>query len=174
MKTLLNGVMLLLSLGALMQARADDEVDMAEAEKLYQSQCRVCHGNVVLNGQRDSEPRWKLARAETNRSTQTDFPSPLISSPAGHGPGPGMERIAIAPPYGPSLRGIHGRTAATVEGFIYSKAFLKAFEGMVWDDATLNVWITDTQRWVPGVFMFYKQKDPEVRRKIIAYLKANP
>jgi hypothetical protein len=25
---------------------------------------------------------------------------------------------------------------------------------------------------VPGVYMFYKQRDPEVRRKIIEYLKS--
>ena len=41
-----------------------------------------------------------------------------------------------------------------------------------WDDASLNVWITGPQLWVPGVYMFYKQPDPEVRRKIIEYLKA--
>jgi cytochrome c2 len=34
------------------------------------------------------------------------------------------------------------------------------------------VWITDPQAWVPGVYMFYKQRDVEVRRKIIEYLKA--
>ena len=41
------------------------------------------------------------------------------------------------------------------------------------DDASLDVWITNTQKWVPGVYMFYKQPDPAVRRKIILYLKAN-
>jgi cytochrome c2 len=49
---------------------------------------------------------------------------------------------------------------------------MKTLKGMEWNDAALNVWITDTQSWVPGVYMFYKQRDPEVRRKIIEYLKA--
>ena len=50
----------------------------------------------------------------------------------------------------------------------------KALKGMEWNDAALDVWITNPQKWVPGVYMFYKQQDPEVRRKIIHYLKANP
>ena len=82
-------------------------------------------------------------------------------------------RIAVAPPYGPNLRGVYGRPAGTVAGFVYSDAFLKSLKGMEWNDAALDVWITNPQKWVPGVYMFYKQTDPEVRRKIILYLKAN-
>lgn len=82
-------------------------------------------------------------------------------------------RIAVAPPYGPNLRGVYGRPAGTVPGFVYSSAFLKSLKGMEWNDAALDVWITNSQKWVPGVYMFYKQTDPEVRRKIILYLKAN-
>jgi cytochrome c len=82
-------------------------------------------------------------------------------------------RIAVAPPYGPNLHGIYGRPAGTIPGFVYSAAFLKSLKGMEWDDAALDVWITNPQKWVPGVYMFYKQPDPEVRRKIILYLKAN-
>ena len=83
-------------------------------------------------------------------------------------------RIAVAPPYGPNLRGVYGRPAGTVKGFVYSSAFLKSLKGMEWNDAALDVWITNPQKWVPGVYMFYKQPDAEVRRKIILYLKANP
>ena len=40
---------------------------------------------------------------------------------------------------GPSLKGIVGRKAATVEGFKYSDAMLaKGAEGVVWDEATLD------------------------------------
>lgn len=38
----------------------------------------------------------------------------------------------------------------------------------------LDVWITNLQAWVPGVYIFCKQRNAEVRRKIIPYLKANP
>ena len=84
------------------------------------------------------------------------------------------ERLAFAPPFGPNLRGIIGRPAGTVEGFTYSNTMMKTLKGMEWSEAALNVWITDPQAWVPGVYMYYKQKDPEIRRKIILYLKANP
>ena len=82
--------------------------------------------------------------------------------------------LAFAPPFGPQLRGVYGRAAGTVDGFEYSASFLKTLKGMEWNDATLDVWITSPQAWVPGVYMYYKQPDPEIRRKIILYLKANP
>ena len=83
-------------------------------------------------------------------------------------------RIAFAPPFGPNLRGIVGRPAGSVEGYTYSNTMLKTLKGMEWTEAALNVWITNPQAWVPGVYMYYKQADPEIRRKIILYLKSNP
>jgi len=41
---------------------------------------------------------------------------------------------------------------------------------VIWTRETLDIWITDSQAWVPGSMMFYTQPDPEARRKIIAYL----
>ncbi len=67
-----------------------------------------------------------------------------------------------------------GRPAGSVEGYQYSESFLKKMNGAKWDEASLNKWITSSQTMVPGNYMFYSQKDPEVRRKIIEYLKANP
>jgi len=83
-------------------------------------------------------------------------------------------QLAFAPPFGPNLRGVYGRPAGSVAGFQYSNTFTKTLKGMEWNDAALDVWITNPQAWVPGVYMFYKQPDPEIRRKIILYLKANP
>jgi cytochrome c len=83
-------------------------------------------------------------------------------------------RIAFAPSFGPNLRGVYGRAAGSVKGFDYFTAFLKSVKGMEWNDAALDVWIAAPQAWVPGVYMFYKQPDPEIRRKIILYLKSNP
>jgi cytochrome c len=82
-------------------------------------------------------------------------------------------RIAFAPPFGPNLQGVYGRAAGSVQGYEYSKTFLTTLKGMEWNDAALDVWITNSQAWVPGVYMYYKQADVEVRRKIIAYLRAN-
>jgi len=84
-----------------------------------------------------------------------------------------VERVAVAPPYGPSLRGVYGRQAGTVPGFTYSRAFTQILQGVVWDRSTLDAWIMDSQAWVPGSMMFYKQSDPDLRRKIITYLEAN-
>jgi len=78
------------------------------------------------------------------------------------------------PKIGPNLRGIVGRPAGSVEGYTYSNTMLKTLKGMEWTEAALNVWITNPQAWVPGVYMYYKQADPEIRRKIILYLKSNP
>lgn len=97
---------------------------------------------------------------------------PHFSSQVIHDTAQGV-RIAVAPPYGPNLRGILRRVAGTVAGFNYSDTFLQALSGMEWTEAALDVWITDTRRWVPGVTMFFKQPDPQIRRKIILYLKAN-
>jgi cytochrome c len=83
------------------------------------------------------------------------------------------ERLAVAPPYGPSLRGAYGRQAGIVPGFAYSRAFMHILQGVVWDRGTLDAWIMDSQAWVPGSMMFYKQPNPDIRRKIITYLEAN-
>jgi cytochrome c len=82
------------------------------------------------------------------------------------------ERVAFAPPYGPPLRGVVGRPAGSVPGFAYSQAFKTILQGVVWDRNTLNVWITDSQAWVPGSMMFVKQPNAEIRQKIITYLAA--
>jgi cytochrome c len=70
---------------------------------------------------------------------------------------------------GPSLFGIIGRRAGTVDGFHYSSGFAKA--DFVWDDARLDAWITNPQAMIPGAVMAYRQAKPEARAAIIAYLK---
>jgi cytochrome c2 len=55
---------------------------------------------------------------------------------------------------------------------MYSEEFKKALDGVIWTPATLDIWIADSQGWVPGSVMFYKQPGPEVRRKIITYLES--
>jgi cytochrome c len=70
---------------------------------------------------------------------------------------------------GPSLFGIVGRRAGSVDGFHYSTGFAKA--DFSWDDAKLDAWITNPMAVVPGSVMAYRQAKPEVRAAIIAYLK---
>ena len=174
-------VALSLALIVVPTAQADDS-DLAQGEKLYTTQCKICHGSVSqqtgLGTPAPSRPSIRLAMQQAPGSTVRDFPVRLIADPvgapadalAGAAGGP----VAFAPPFGPHLRGIIGRPAGSVEGFGYSSTMLKTLKGMEWTEAALDVWITNTQAWVPGVYMFYKQPNAEIRRKIILYLKANP
>lgn len=158
-----GAVILSLSMVAAAQA---DESDVAAGEKLYTSQCKICHGSASSEASLPGRAQWQVAVA-TTRSTTTDIDGAVL------GPSPAGERTAFAPPFGPNLRGVYGRPAGSVTGFDYSSAFLKTLKGMEWNEAALDVWITAPQAWVPGVYMFYKQPDAEVRHKIIEYLKAN-
>jgi len=74
---------------------------------------------------------------------------------------------------GPSLQGVLGRTPGTAEGYKYSSA-LKAFgeDGAVWDEETLDLWLTKPKDLVKKTKMsFPGLKKPEDRANIIAYLK---
>src|SRR5262245_4446599 len=70
---------------------------------------------------------------------------------------------------GPSLFGIIGRRAGTVEGFHYSAGFANV--DFVWDDGRLDAWMTNPQEMISGAVMAYRQAKPEIRAAIIAYLK---
>lgn len=177
--------MTLLVGGALLcapMAQAQDS-DLAAGEKLYVSQCKLCHGSVAASETGELAPvpaLRQLLQVAMQRSAVIDVPTPLISH-SGAAAGSASEagagadgRLAFAPPFGPNLRGVYGRPAGTAKGFQYSSTLMKTLKGMEWNDAALDVWITNPQAWVPGVYMFYKQPDPEIRRKIILYLKSNP
>lgn len=74
---------------------------------------------------------------------------------------------------GPSLAGIVGRKAGTVEGFKYSDA-MTAFGagGGVWDEKSLDAYIADPKGFIKGNKMAFpgiKKKDE--REDVIAYLK---
>ena len=77
---------------------------------------------------------------------------------------------------GPSLAGVLGRKSGTAEGFQrYSDALKSA--NLVWDEQTLDAWITDPQALIPGNQMHFPGvPDPQRRQDLIAYLKsvANP
>lgn len=71
---------------------------------------------------------------------------------------------------GPSLYGIVGTKAGDVAGYPFSPA-LKG-SGLVWDEVTLDKWLENPMKLVPGTRMSYAgQADPEKRKAIIAYLK---
>ena len=71
---------------------------------------------------------------------------------------------------GPNLNGVVGKTAGAVAGFNYSTA-LKTSK-LVWNAATLDKWITNPMKLVPGNKMPYAgQADPKKRAEIVAYIK---
>jgi cytochrome c len=70
---------------------------------------------------------------------------------------------------GPRHRGIYGRRAGSVPDYHYSKALAQAT--IVWNDASLNAWLTDPQALVPGQRMKMRVPDPQDRADLIAYLK---
>jgi cytochrome c2 len=168
-----SAVVLLLALIVAPVAQAD-EPDLAQGEKLYTSQCKICHGSISqqtgAHAPRPAQSPLRLAMYHAQASAMSDIPVQLIKGPVTAAD----EAIAFTVPYGPRLRGIVGRPAGSVEGWNYSPTFLKTLKGMEWTEAALDVWLTSTQAWVPGVYMFYRQPNPEIRRMIILYLKANP
>ena len=154
---------------------ADDRTaELAEAEELYDRQCGVCHGLVGAQIERAAERAPAALPAHAVRLAMDLHPEAMTDAPSGvmtaRPPG---DRMAVAPPFGPNLTGVYGRQAGSVESYNYSEAFLSVLRGMVWNGSTLDVWLTGTQAWVPGARMFYRQDDPEIRRKIILFLKEN-
>jgi cytochrome c len=74
---------------------------------------------------------------------------------------------------GPSLYRVLGRRAATLEGFDYSDALkARGAEGLVWDEAALDAFVTDPQVYIPGVAMgFFGLDEAQDRADLIAYLR---
>ncbi len=71
---------------------------------------------------------------------------------------------------GPSLHGLFGRKAGTVEGFKYSDAMKNS--GVTWDEAQLDKYLENPKGDVPGNKMaFPGLKSPDERADVIAYLK---
>ena len=72
---------------------------------------------------------------------------------------------------GPRLRGVVGRPAAKVESFEYSEALRKS--RITWAEETIEKWLTDPEKLVPGNDMTFHVENAEERRAIIDYLKQN-
>ena len=159
--------------------------DLVEGRMLYQEHCGMCHGLLESKAASFLLP----APGSVMRAALSWFPAPALAMhsvyrgndrrrPIVHAPFSisfpvAASGVAVAPPYGPPLRGVYGRQAGSVPGFAYSRAFKQILQGIVWDSQTLDRWITDSQAWVPGSLMFYAQPDAEMRRQIIAYVQAN-
>jgi cytochrome c len=71
---------------------------------------------------------------------------------------------------GPTLQRLIGRRSGTVPGFRYSRAMKSA--AIVWDDMSLDRYLTNPQELVPGNIMpFAGVADAAQRAEIVAYLR---
>jgi cytochrome c len=70
---------------------------------------------------------------------------------------------------GPMHRGVFGRKAGTVAEFDYSSALKRS--KIVWNEQTLNRWLTDPEKLIPGQKMGYQVPEAADRADIVAYLR---
>jgi len=70
---------------------------------------------------------------------------------------------------GPRHRGVFGRKAASLPDYDYSDALKSA--NIVWNEETLDKWLTDPQAVAPGAKMFFHLDNPQDRADVIAFLK---
>jgi cytochrome c len=75
---------------------------------------------------------------------------------------------------GPRHAGLFGRRAGSVSGFPYSPAMKKAgANGLVWNDETLDKFLQNPTKFIPGTRMTYAGvPNDQDRADLLAYLKA--
>jgi cytochrome c len=73
--------------------------------------------------------------------------------------------------YGPSLLGIVGRKAASIEGFAYSDAMKSS--GIVWTEDKLRAWIADNTTLLPGTRMRHVEVTDRMEQDmLLSFLKS--
>ena len=70
---------------------------------------------------------------------------------------------------GPAHRGVYGRRAGLAAGYGYSPG-VKASR-IVWNEMTLDRWLTNPQATIAGARMGFRLADPQQRADVIAYLR---
>jgi len=71
---------------------------------------------------------------------------------------------------GPNLNGLFGRATGQAVGFTYTDANKK--KGIIWSEETLDVYLTNPKKYIPGTKMvFAGLKKESERSDLIAYLK---
>jgi cytochrome c len=72
---------------------------------------------------------------------------------------------------GPAHKGVVGRKAGSVAGYDYSPAMKGS--GIVWTMVTLDRWLADPEKTIPGQKMGYSVPDAKDRADLIAWLARN-
>ena len=71
---------------------------------------------------------------------------------------------------GPRHRGVFGRRAGTIKDYDYSRALKRS--QVTWDAASLDRWLTDPEKFIPGQNMDYRVRSAAERAAVIAYLQS--
>ncbi len=69
---------------------------------------------------------------------------------------------------GPAHAGVLGRRAGKAKDYEYSEALSKS--KVVWNKTTLQAWLTDPEKVIPGQRMGYRLSLPQERAEVVAYL----
>merc|ERR1712142_572392 len=73
---------------------------------------------------------------------------------------------------GPNLSGLFGRKTGQADGYSYTEANIK--KGVTWGDGTLDIYLTNPKKYIPGTKMVFAGIKKEKERKdLIAYLKSS-
>ncbi len=70
---------------------------------------------------------------------------------------------------GPRLQGVYGRTSGSVADYAYSSALKNS--NVVWDESTLDKWLTDPDEFISGNEMDFLVSKPQERQDLIAFLR---
>merc|ERR1712212_1208522 len=73
---------------------------------------------------------------------------------------------------GPNLFGLYGRQSGQVDGYAYTDA--NRDSGIIWDKASLDTYLKDPKKMIPGTKMvFAGLKKKGDRKNLIAFLESN-
>jgi cytochrome c len=115
----------------------------------------------------------KLEEAEPSATAAIELPA-VDAAPSSFAQCGVCHKVEAGAPngLGPNLHGIVGKKSGISVGYSYSPAMKAA--GLIWDEKTLDSYLTKPQALVPGTRMSYAgQADAAKRAEIIAWLKKN-
>lgn len=73
---------------------------------------------------------------------------------------------------GPAHRGVFGRKAGSAAGYSYSTTVAES--SVIWSETSLDRWLLDPEKFIPGQKMGVSVANAADRQDLIAYLKALP
>jgi cytochrome c len=109
-------------------------------------------------------PAADTAEPATTAAAADKKPLAFVQCVSCHAVEPGKHGI------GPSLAGVYGTKSGEIAGYAFSEPMKQA--GLTWDDATLDAYLMNPMKVIPGTKMTYPgMADPAKRKDVIEYLK---